>query len=99
MKKKKVYRVLLIAVLAVVALAVVLFAMQRKKAAENAHLTPTERIEALLTEHAKKTKTLQFAMNVPASGIHYSFSSTVPKRLVVAKISGSASGERRIILA
>jgi hypothetical protein len=27
------------------------------------------------------------------------FSSTVPKRLVVAKISGSASGEMRIILA
>ncbi len=77
---KKVLIVLGVMVVVVVALAVVFFAVQRKRAAENARLTPTERIDALLTEHAEKAKTLQFAMNVPASGIRYSFSSTVPNQ-------------------
>jgi hypothetical protein len=37
-----------------------------------------EKIEQLLKKNAKKTKTLQFAMNLPLSGIRYSFSSTMP---------------------
>ncbi len=41
---------------------------------------PTEKIEQLLKKNAKKTKTLQFAMNLPASGISYSFSSTTPNQ-------------------
>lgn len=77
---KIVFIVLCIAILVVVVLALVLFVMKKKRAAENARLTPTERIDALLTEHAKKTKTLQFAMNVPALGIRYSFSSTMPNQ-------------------
>ncbi len=77
---KKVLIALGVMVVVVLTLAVVFFAVQRKRAAENARLTPTERIDALLTEHAEKAKTLQFAMNVPASGIHYSFSSTVPNQ-------------------
>jgi D-alanyl-D-alanine carboxypeptidase len=38
----------------------------------------TEKIEQVLKKNAEKTKTLQFAMNLPASGINYSFSSTIP---------------------
>lgn len=37
-----------------------------------------EQIEKLLDKAAKKTETLQFAMNLPELGIHYSYSSTVP---------------------
>ncbi len=40
----------------------------------------TEKIENLLQKEAAKAKTLQFAMNVPALGIHYSFSSTTPNQ-------------------
>ena len=38
----------------------------------------TEEIEQLLKKNAKKTKTLQFAMNLPSSRTVYSFSSTIP---------------------
>ena len=99
MKKKKVFIVILIAVLVVVVIAVVFLAMQRKRAAENAHLTPTERIEALLTEHAKKAKTLQFAMNVPALGIRYSFSSTVPNQQFHSASAGKLMTSTLIFMA
>lgn len=36
-----------------------------------------ERVEELLIKNSKKTKTLQFAMNLPALGVNYSFSSTL----------------------
>jgi len=36
------------------------------------------KIEKLLTKTAKKSKTLQFAMSLPAIGIDYSFSNTIP---------------------
>ncbi|MFC0212267.1 serine hydrolase domain-containing protein [Paenibacillus chartarius] len=38
----------------------------------------TDKIEKLLTKSAKKSKTLQFAMSLPAMSIDYSFSSTTP---------------------
>lgn len=38
----------------------------------------TERIEKLLKKYAKKTKNLQFALQVPALGLEYDYSSTIP---------------------
>lgn len=37
-----------------------------------------EKIEKVLSKQAQKAKTLQFAMNIPALGIEYSYSSTKP---------------------
>lgn len=96
---KKVLIVLCVAGLVAVVLVVVFLAMQRKRAAENAHLTPTERIDALLTEYAKKAKTLQFAMNVPASGIRYSFSSTVPNQRFHSASAGKLMTSTLIFMA
>jgi hypothetical protein len=96
---EKVFIVLRIVVLVVVVLAVVFFIMQRRRAAENAHLTPTERIDALLTEHAGKAKTLQFAMNVPALGIRYSFSSTVPNQRYHSASAGKLMTSTLIFMA
>lgn len=39
-----------------------------------------EQVEKLLIKTAKKTKTLQFAMNIPILGIDYSYSSTIPNQ-------------------
>lgn len=36
-----------------------------------------ERIESLLNKTAKRTKTLQFAMNLPSQGVNFSYSSTI----------------------
>ncbi|MDI9470092.1 MAG: hypothetical protein QM296_07790 [Bacillota bacterium] len=80
---KKVLIVLGVVLLVVVTLVGVFFAVQIKRAAEIAKLTPTERperIEALFSKHAQKARTLQFAMNVPRLGIRHSFSSTVPNQ-------------------
>jgi D-alanyl-D-alanine carboxypeptidase len=38
----------------------------------------TDKIENVLTKSAKKLKTLQFAMSLPAMGVDYAFSSTTP---------------------
>lgn len=99
MKKKKAFKGLLIAILVVVVLGAALFAIQRKKAAQNAHLSPTERIEALLIEHAKKTKTLQFAMNLPESGTQYTFSSTVPNQRFHSASAGKLMTSTLIFMA
>ncbi len=99
---KKVFIVLGVVLLVLVVLAVVFFAMQSKRAAEYANLTPTERtekIEALLTEHAEKTTTLQFAMNVPESGINYSFSSTVPNQRFHSASAGKLMTSTLIFMA
>jgi D-alanyl-D-alanine carboxypeptidase len=40
----------------------------------------TEQIEKVLNKAAKKTKTLQFAMNLPVQGIHYSYPCTMPEQ-------------------
>lgn len=39
-----------------------------------------EQVEKLLIKASKKTKTLQFAMNLPALSIEYSYSSTIPNQ-------------------
>lgn len=39
-----------------------------------------EQVEKLLIKASKKTKTLQFAMNLPALSIDYSYSSTIPNQ-------------------
>lgn len=96
---KKVFIVLRIAVIVIVVLVVGLFAIQSKKAAENANLTPTERIEALLTEQAKKAYTLQFAMNVPELGIRYTFSSTVPNQRFHSASAGKLMTSTLIFMA
>jgi len=40
----------------------------------------TNKVEKILVKTAKKTKTLQFAMNIPTLGIDYSYSSTIPSQ-------------------
>ena len=40
----------------------------------------TEKIEKLLIKQSKKTKTLQFAMNLPSLGVNYSYSNTIPNQ-------------------
>jgi D-alanyl-D-alanine carboxypeptidase len=40
----------------------------------------TDKIEKILQKTAKKTKTLQFAMNIPTLGITYSYSGTTPNQ-------------------
>ena len=45
---------------------------------QGALIMMTEKIEQVLQKGAKKSKTLQFAMQLPESGIRYSFSSTKP---------------------
>jgi D-alanyl-D-alanine carboxypeptidase len=39
-----------------------------------------EQVERILNKTVKKTKTLQFAMSLPAQGINYSYSSTIPNQ-------------------
>ncbi|MGB4589631.1 MAG: serine hydrolase domain-containing protein [Clostridiaceae bacterium] len=39
-----------------------------------------EQVEKLLIKASKKTKTLQFAMNLPVLGIDYAYSSTIPNQ-------------------
>lgn len=40
----------------------------------------TNKVEKLLDKTAKKTKTLQFGMNIPTLGISYNYSNTIPKQ-------------------
>jgi len=39
-----------------------------------------EKVEKTLNKAAKKTKNLQFAMNIPALDMNYSYSSTTPNQ-------------------
>lgn len=60
---------------------------------------PTEKIEQILTKNAKKTKTLQFAMHLPATGTRYTFSDTTAHQRFHSASSGKLMTAALIFIA